>query len=222
MQPIRTLIADDHAVLREGLRQLLSRQQDIEVVGEAVDGIDALEKVRTLKPDILLLDISMPRMGGLEVLRLVRKTAPETGVVMLSLFERDAFAREALGSGASGYVLKGAPSSEILAAVRQAHAGRHFHGQPIPAAQISGRLAGVAPERMPAGYDRLTEREKRVFGLLVRGNSPAQIGERLGIGHKTVERHRTNITRKLGTNGSVEVVPFAARQGTPDSDPEKG
>ncbi|MDP1989826.1 MAG: response regulator transcription factor [Syntrophales bacterium] len=215
MKPIRILIADDHAVLREGLRQLLSLQGDFEVVGEAVDGVETLEKVRSLKPDILLLDIAMPRMDGLEALTLVRESVPETRVVILSMFEKEAFTQEALRRGAFGYVLKGAPSSEMLDAIRCAHAGGYFLSHSIQAAVINGYLAG-RQERTPSTYDHLTDREKEVFSLVIHGNATAQIGEILCISGKTVEKHRANIVHKLGTTSIVDMIKFAVRHGILD------
>jgi two-component system response regulator NreC len=214
-QQIRILIADDHAILREGLRQLLSMQQDMDVVGEAKDGVEALEQTRQLKPDVLLLDIAMPRMGGLEALKLIRESVPETRVIMLSMFEKDAFAQEALQNGAAGYVLKGEPSSEMLDAIRAAYAGRYFLSQPIQAAVINGYLTG-RPERQRSAYDDLTDREKQVFSLIVQGNSVNQISEILCISGKTVEKHRANIVHKLGVTNLVEMVKFALRHGIID------
>jgi two-component system response regulator NreC len=215
MKSIRILIADDHAVLREGLRQLLSLQKDFEVVGEAKDGIEALEQARKLKPDILLLDIAMPRMGGLDVLKLVREAAPETRVIVLSMFEKDAFAQEALRNGAMGYVLKGAPSFEILEAIRDAHAGRYFLSHSIQSTVINGYLSGPQKPATSA-YDQLTEREKQVFSLLVQGSSNAKIAEILCVSGKTVEKHRANIVQKLDTASLVEMVRFAIRHGIID------
>ena len=218
MKPIRVLIADDHAVLQEGLRQLLSLQADIEVVGVAKDGIEALEQARRLRPDILLMDISMPRMGGLEALKLVRESVPETRVVMLSMFEKDAFAHEALKNGAAGYVLKGAPSSEMLDAIRSAYAGRRFLSHAIQTTVINGYLSGGRKERAATDFDQLTEREKQVFSLLIQGNSTAQVGEVLCISGKTAEKHRANIVHKLGTPSVVDMIKYAVRHGIIDLD----
>ena len=215
MKPIKILIADDHAMVREGLRQLLDLQNDIEVVGEARDGIEALEKARELKPDVLLMDIAMPRLGGLDALKLIRESVPEARVVILSMYEKDAFAQEALRNGAVGFVLKGAPSSDMLAAIRNAHANRFFLSQSIQATVIDGYLAG-GREKAPTVYDQLSEREKQVFALLIEGNSIVQISDILCVSGKTVETHRANINRKIGTSNPVSMVKFAIRHGIID------
>lgn len=215
MKKIKLLVADDHAMVREGLRQLLGLQEDIEVVGEARDGVEALEKARELKPDVLLMDIAMPRMGGIDALKLVRESLPDTRVVILTMYEKDAFAQEALRNGAVGFVLKGSPSSDMLAAIRNAYNNRYFLSQEIQATVIGGYLAG-GKVKAPTDYDKLSDREKQVFALLIEGNSIAQISAVLCVSGKTVETHRANISRKIGTSNPVSMVKFAIRHGIID------
>ncbi|MDO3378352.1 response regulator transcription factor [Geoalkalibacter halelectricus] len=213
---IRVLIADDHAIMREGLRLLLETQSDLKVVGEAGDGVEALELGRRLKPDIALLDVAMPRMNGIDTTRLLREASPETRVVILSMFEKELYAHQALSAGAYGYVLKAGKSEDLLTAIRTAAGGNYYLCRRIQAAVIETYLAHERPTAPTSEYDELSEREKEVFGLLVQGNSTAQISKILCISSKTVEKHRTAISRKLGLNSAIEMVKFAIRIGVVD------
>ncbi len=219
MNRIRVLIADDHALVREGLRQLLSTQVDMEVVGEAANGVDALEKSRKLRPDVLLLDIAMPRMSGLEAIRVIREASPQTKIIMLSMFEKEAYAHQALDAGAQGYVLKGAPSSEVFTAVRTTYGGGYFFSPQIHAAVIESYLgshhSGEDKSKFTS-YDTLSDREKQVFLLVVEGNSTSEISKILCVSPKTVEKHRANIGKKLGLSNPVDMVKYAIRIGVLD------
>jgi two-component system, NarL family, response regulator NreC len=216
---IRVLIADDHPLIRDGLRMLLGTQADLEVVGEAADGIEALEMARQLRPDVLLIDIAMPGMSGLEVVPLVRDALPQTQMVILSMFAQEAYTHQALLEGARAYVLKGAPSAEVLAAVRAVHAGRYYFCAQIHADIIGAHTGGARQcASSSSGYASLSARERQVFLLLIEGHPSQRIGELLSISIKTVEKHRASISKKLGSNHPVDMVKFAIRYGIIDPD----
>lgn len=219
MKTIKIVLADDHALLREGLVLLLQNQADMEVVGQASDGVEALETVRKCRPDVVLLDIGMPRMNGLETLELIRQAVPDTAVVILSRSEKEAYIHQALKSGARGYVVKGAPSAEMLEAVRAAAAGKFYLCSQVQASVIESyvddRRSGA---RKGEHIENLSDREKQVFHLIVQGNSTHQIADILCISSKTVDKHRANIGRKIGTDNPVQMVQYALRTGLLDSD----
>lgn len=218
MGQIRVLIVDDHAVVREGLRLLLETQSDMTVAGEAGDGIEALEQARKLKPDVILLDIAMPRMTGLEAVRLIREAAPDSRIVVLSMYGKEAYAHQVLQAGAYGYVLKGEPSSDMLAAIRSARSGRYYFSQKLHVEVIQGYLKGRTQAAANAGFDSLSDREKQVFFLIIEGSSSLQIGKVLFLSTKTVEKHRASISKKLGIKSPVEMMKFAIRCGLVDPD----
>ncbi|WP_305042805.1 response regulator transcription factor [Geoalkalibacter sp.] len=213
---IRILLGDDHAIMREGLRLLLETQADLRVVGEAGDGVEVLELARRLKPDVVLLDIAMPRMNGIDTTRLLREAVPQTRVVILSMFDKELYAHRALRAGAHGYVLKAGASEDLLTAIRAAAQGQYFLCRRIQADVIESYLAQDQPAAPNSEYDALSEREKQVFLLMVQGNSTEQIGRILCISAKTVEKHRGAVIRKLGFSNPVELVKYAIRIGVVD------
>ncbi|MBW2309245.1 MAG: response regulator transcription factor [Deltaproteobacteria bacterium] len=218
MPEIRVLVADDHSIVREGLRQLLSSQPDMEIVGEAKDGQEALQMARSLRPDVTLIDIAMPRLNGIEAVRLIKEAMPESQIVVLSMHKKEAFVHEVLASGALGYVLKASNSSDVLEAIRAANRGEYFLCSQIEADVISTYLKSGKQKPAVRGYDLLSEREQQVFRLVVEGHSTGQIADLLFLSPKTVEKHRSNIMRKLGVNDVLGMVKYAVKIGLVDPD----
>jgi DNA-binding NarL/FixJ family response regulator len=213
MGKIRVLIADDHAVVREGLHNLLEEQSDMTVVGEAGDGLQVVRKVKTIKPDVALVDIQMPNLNGLESISLIKDAVPETEVVILSMHRKDAYVHQALASGARGYVLKASPTSDVLEAIRAVHRGEYFLSSKVNS-KIIGAFLKSRDEKPPlSGYDLLSDREQQVFRLLVEGKSSAEIADILCISPKTVEKHRANTMKKLDIHNMVSMVKYAIKIG---------
>jgi two-component system response regulator NreC len=213
---MKILVADDHAVVREGLKQLLAGQPDMDVVGEAQDGQEALEKAKVLRPDVTLLDIAMPRLSGLDAVRLIKEAVPETQIVVLSMYEKEAFVHQVFNSGALGYVLKAASSSDVIEAVRAAHRGEYFLSSKIRAEVIGTYLESRKEKPSVRGYDLLSDREQQVFRLVVEGNSTAKIADILCVSPKTVEKHRANVMKKLGVGDLLAMVKYAIKIGVID------
>jgi two-component system response regulator NreC len=216
MRKTKVLIADDHAIVREGLRHLLHSQQDMEVVGEAQDGMDALKRAKELQPDVTLLDIAMPRLSGLEAIHLIKRAVPHTQIVVLSMHQKEAYVHRVLESGALGYVLKASPSSEVLAAIRAVRRNEYFLSSKIGAEVVKIYLQKPKEEPSGSGYDLLSEREQQVFRLLVEGNSVKQVAHILSVSPKTAEKHRANMMKKLGIHDLVALVKYAIKIGIVD------
>ena len=213
---MKILVADDHAVVREGLKQLLTSQPDMDVVGEARDGEEALEKAKALRPDVTLLDIAMPRLSGLDAVRLIKEAVPETQIVVLSMYDKEAFVHQVFHSGALAYVLKAASSSDVIEAVRAAHRGEYFLSSKIRAEVIGTYLESRKEKPTVRGYDLLSDREQQVFRLVVEGNSTAKIADILCVSPKTVEKHRANVMKKLGVGDLLAMVKYAIKIGVID------
>ncbi len=204
-------IADDHQVVRHGLRGLLE-VEGFHVVGESGDGLETAEAVEHLHPDLLVLDLMMPGLHGLEVTRRVTRRSPSTAVIVLSMHSGDAYVLEALRAGARAYVLKGAPSDEVVRAAREVLAGRRYLSPPLTQLAIESYLQKTAASAMHP-YESLTAREREVLQLAAGGMTSVQIAERLTITSRTAETHRTNLMRKLGLHNQADLVRFALRHG---------
>lgn len=215
---MKILIADDHEIVREGLKHILTSQNDMEVVGEAKDGREALLKTKSLRPDILLLDISMPHLNGLEALSLIKETMPDLKIVVFSIHKNEAYACQALSEGALGYVLKASPGSEVTAAIRAAYRGEYYLSHEINAEVINAYLQARKSSPPKCGYDLLSKREQQVFRLTVEGNSTKKIADILCISPKTVEKHRSNLMKKLCVKDLVEMVKYAIKINIIDPD----
>jgi DNA-binding NarL/FixJ family response regulator len=205
---IRILIADDHGIVRSGLRMLIDRQADMSVVAEAKDGIDALEMAQAEHPDVAVLDVSMPRMTGLQAAREIRSHSPATRVLMLSMHDDERYFFEGLEAGASGYVLKRAADTDLIDAVRTVAAGRTFLSDEAQASLMREWQEGRSKPESP-----LTPRELEVVKLIAEAFTNKQIAETLKLSEKTVESHRSNLLTKLGMRDRVELVRYAIKSG---------
>lgn len=214
---ISILLADDHHVVRQGLRALLEAETDFHVLGEASDGLEAVQQVERLQPDILLVDVMMPGLSGLEAVRQVRERFPKTQVVVLSMHSNEGYVLEALRNGAVGYVLKDSDASELVNAVREAYAGRRYLSPPLSDVIIDAYV-NKSRETALDVYETLTNREREVLQLAAEGHTNAVIAARLGISPRTVEIHRTNMMRKLGLRTEHELIRYALRRGILPSD----
>jgi two-component system response regulator NreC len=217
MNPIRVLIADDHAVLRAGLRMLLGAHRDMDVVGEAADGLDVTRQARELRPDVVLLDLSMPGPRSGSVIRSVLRASPKTRVLILTMHDDAAYLRSALSAGAAGYLVKRAADSELLSAIRAVHAGRTFVDMTESSSRPERPVGGDAAE---AGQPpkTLSRREREVLLLLAQGHSNQQIADGIHVSVKTVETYRTRVSEKLGLKGRAELFRFATESGMLDPD----
>lgn len=203
----RILIADDHPMFRQGLRSLLERE-GFEVVGEAADGHEAARLARQLNPDIAVLDLGMPSLNGIEAARDIYKRAPGTQVVLLTMYEDDAYVLEALRAGIRGYVLKAQAASDLLAAIREVLRGAVYLSPGISEAVIN---AYMSKAELPP--DPLTDRERQVLQLVAEGNTTKQIAATLGVSVKTAESHRTRMMQKLAIHETASLVRYAIRRG---------
>ena len=209
---IRVLLADDHAVLRDGLRLLLEREADIEVIGEAGDGEEAVRKADQLFPDVVVLDIGMPKMSGAEAARVIKKKKPKIGILALTVYEDDEHVSSLLEAGASGYLLKKVAGVELANAVRAVHNGEFVFSSSVGKKVLASYLQSPKQSNdfLPDG---LTKREVEVLKLIAGGTTNKEIANKLFISIKTVESHRTNIFRKLDIHDRIQAATYAIRKG---------
>ncbi len=216
-QNIRILIADDHAVVREGLRALIAAEAGMELVGEAADGAEAVEKVRVLKPDVILLDLVMPRCTGLEAIKQIKADNPQARILVLTSFDDDDKVLTAIKSGALGYLLKDSAPQQLLQAIRDVYHGRSsLH--PLIALKVIQELNQPSP--LPPTEAPLTERELETLRLIAQGLTNNEIADRLSISERTVGKHVSNILEKLYLANRTQAVLYALRQGLVSLDPE--
>jgi len=210
MNKNRILLADDHAVLRSGLKLLLNSEPDMEVIGEAASGLEAVRLAGELKPDILLLDISMPGLTGQAALKIIKDQHPEIKVLVLSMHEDESYVHEMLKAGADGYVPKKAADAELLAAIRSTVRGEHFIHASLTKNLIPEFLSKKSPHE---AVNELSQREREVLYLLARGHTNQEIADRLLLSVKTVETYKQRLKDKLGVQGRSELVRFALEHG---------
>ncbi|MEP7339176.1 MAG: response regulator transcription factor [Acidobacteriota bacterium] len=206
------LLADDHNIVRQGLRALLQSEPHFRLVGEASDGIEAVRLAERLKPDVLITDVMMPGLNGLEVTRQVTKSLPLTRVIILSMYTTDAYVFEAFRNGALGYVLKDSQAADLIQAVREVIAGRRYLSPPLSERALELYMHKV--ESVPDDpYEMLTLREREVLQMVAEGRTSAEIATRLFISPRTAEGHRANLMRKLGLQNNADLIRFALKRG---------
>jgi DNA-binding NarL/FixJ family response regulator len=206
---ISILIADDHEIMREGLRRLLGAEADLQIVGEAADGEEAIRRTAELQPDVVIMDIAMPGVGGIDATRAILRDNPQTKVVILSMYDYDHYIREGLEAGARAYLAKSNAARELIAAIRAAYRGELYFSPGIGERVVRGYLEPDRASRLDG--PALTEREREIARLIAQGRRTRQIAQLLQISPRTVEAHRAHILQKLGANSVAEIVRFAVR-----------
>jgi DNA-binding NarL/FixJ family response regulator len=206
------VLADDHHVVRQGLRALLEAQPDFQLVGEAGDGLEAVQLTERLKPDVLVIDLMMPSLNGLEATRQVRQRSPHTRVVILSMHANEAYVLEALRNGAAGYVLKDSSAADLVHAVREVVAGRRYLSSPLSERAIEAYIRKATDVTLDP-YEMLTNREREVLYLAAEGRTNTEIADQLSISPRTAETHRANLMHKLGLRTHTDLIRYALRRG---------
>ena len=209
---ITIVLADDHQIVRQGIRALLEKQSDFKVIGEAEDGLRAVNLVRSLNPYLVVLDLMMPGINGMEVTRQIKDISPQTRIIILSMYSNEAYVLEALRNGADGYVLKGSSSDDLVRAMREVAAGRRYLSPPLSEEALEA-YTQITKSTALDPYNTLTTREREVLHMAAEGLSNAEIADRLSISPRTVEIHRANMMRKLRLHKQIELVRYAIQRG---------
>ena len=208
---IRILLADDHVIVRQGLRALLASEKDFEIVGEAGNGLEALEAIKKLKPDVAVLDLMMPALNGLEVTRQLQKQMPQISVIILSMYDDEGFVLDALSKGALGYVLKDSDAGDLVYAIREISQGRRYLSPPLSDRAIAA-YQQLAKSNTLEKHETLTTREREVLQLTAEGFTNGEIAQKLGISSRTAETHRQHVLQKLGLRSQAEIIRYAIRK----------
>jgi len=216
MNKIRVFLADDHLILREGIRSILEKVPDIEMVGEAGEGGEAVAKVEQLVPDVVLMDITMPGLNGLEATQQIKQKNSQVRILILTMHETDQYLSGMLQAGASGYVVKTATTSELISAIRAVHLGDVYLYPSIARMLVEDYLQKVKTGEEKTSYEGLTSREREILALIAEDKKNKEIADLLGISVRTVQAHRTNLMDKLGAHDRTELVKYAIRKGIID------
>ncbi|MFW5975583.1 MAG: response regulator [Desulfosalsimonas sp.] len=209
MAKIKLMIADNHILVREGLKALLGKESGIRVAAEASDGDEMMKKIRETRPDVVLMEISMPKLQAVEAICKIREISENTKVVILTMHQKQDYIREALNAGAMGYLLKTSRFEEVLAAIRAAYDNNYFLSTEINADIINNYLQKETRKPFMSTYDQLTRREQQIFRMVAEGATVNEIGDRLSISPKTVAKHRTNLMEKLNMKNTASMVRYA-------------
>jgi len=213
MTKIRVLICDDHTILREGIRLLLNSQVDMQVVGEAMDGRDAVAKAHALKPDVILMDIAMPSLNGLEATKQIRRDDPNAHVLVLTMYESDEYVAQMLEAGATGYVLKKVAGSQLVYAIRAVYQGEAFLYPSITKRLVEDYLRRIETGQERALSDTLTDREREILQLIAEGHTSKKIADLLNLSIRTVQNHRAHVMQKLGIHDRGDLIKYAIQKG---------
>jgi DNA-binding NarL/FixJ family response regulator len=213
MKMIRVFIAEDHTILREGLKSLLYSNEDIEVIGEAVDGHQAIQNILKLLPDLVLMDLSMPHINGTEVITTIKKREPGIKIIALTVHKSEEYVRATLNAKADGYVLKEDTHQELLTAIKSVMSGKVFLSPGICGKVLTGFLDNNDDSKTETSWDLLTERERQVIKLIAEGSKNLEIADRLSLSVKTVEKHRSNLMRKLDLHNASAITSYAIENG---------
>lgn len=216
MSKVRVLLADDHLILKEGIRALLEKEEDIEVVGEASEGEEAVARTRELLPDVVVMDIAMPKMNGLEAADQIRTAMPSVKVLILTMHEDEQYLAGMLKAGAAGYVVKTAASADLVSAIRAVHRGDVYLYPSITRMLVADYLKRAATDTSGMGQEGLTSREMEILRHIAEDRKNKDIADLLGISVRTVQAHRTNLMDKLGAHDRTELVKYAIRKGIVD------
>lgn len=216
MGSIRVLVADDHGIVRAGVRLLVDAQPDMTVVGEAADGLEAIQQVAQLHPDVVLMDVAMPRLGGVEATRRLRTAFPEVRILALTMLDNERYFFQLLQAGAAGYVVKGGSPEDLLTAIRAVSQGQVYLHPTVTRFLVEDYLQRLERGEGADSYARLTEREREVLHLLAEGKKGREIAEELQVSPHTVERHRANIMAKLNLHSRADLIKYAIRKGLID------
>jgi len=209
----RIVIAEDYTILREGLRSLLSSHPEFDIVGEAEDGQEAIRSVEKLKPDLALMDLSMPRMNGMDAIKEIKKRSPETKVLVLTVHKTEEYIHAALQAGADGYILKDSTHAELGMAIKSVLDGKRYVSPGISERLIEGYLEGRKKTKPPSTWDTLTQREREILKLIAEGYKNKEVADYLCISVKTVEKHRANLMKKLDLHNIQALTALALEKG---------
>lgn len=213
MSNIHILLADDHSVMRTGLRLVLERQQDFEVIGEASDGREAVALTEQHRPEVVVMDVTMPNLNGIEAARQISAAQPDTGIVMLSMHSDEAYVLRALKAGARGYLLKESAESDLIAAIRAVNAGKAFFSPAVSRMLVEDYVRQLQDREIEDSYELLTTREREILQLIAEGRSNKEIANILNLSLYTIETHRGNLMEKLNLHTVPELILYAVRKG---------